>query len=302
MWRFFLRLLCFAFVLNASLVGCGLWLGQVLPTRGVITFWERHNSTESNLPQLLDVDRNILVRLDPRALTSSYSPDGTLEARYVMGFSDSDMTIDVHILSVHSPLSTQPTFSYSVNSAITIPNWSHDNTRLAFSGRTASSDAEQLFIYDITSATTQQITHKGINLNPKWSNDNQRFLYQSWRNNQWDLALWELATGEITWLTDTEADESAADWSPNNQQVVYVSNASGQPDIYVLDVASGESHPIIYSTALESSPAWSRDGRTIAFVRFDNTSIPQILLYDVATQTSRRITRGLGALYPSWWR
>jgi Tol biopolymer transport system component len=302
MWRFFVRLLCFSFVLNTCLVAFGLWLGQVLPSRGVITFWERHNSAESNLPQLFDIDRNILVRLDQRALTSSYSPDGTLEARYVMGFTDSDMTIDVYILPVHSPLSAQPTFSYNVNSAITIPDWSHDNTRLAFSARTDSSDAEQLFIYDIASATTQQITTQGINLNPNWSNDNQHLLYQSWRNNQWDLALWELATGEITWLTDTQADEAIADWSPNNQQVVYVSNASGQPDIYLLEVASGESQPIIYSTALESSPRWSRDGRTIAFVRFDNTSIPQILLYDVATQKSRRITRGLGALYPSWWR
>jgi TolB protein len=121
-------------------------------------------------------------------------------------------------------------------------------------------------------------------ISPGLSQDGKRLAFASNRNGYWDLYMLELATGELTRLTDSLAYEGAPSLSPDGLWMAYEAYTADQPgglDIYIRQVSGGD-EPIRLtdSPGADYSPVWSPLGRQIAFVS-DRSGAPQVWLADL---------------------
>jgi len=103
---------------------------------------------------------------------------------------------------------------------------------------------------------------------PALSPDRRQIAFASDRNGFWDLYLLDLASGEVSQITDTPAYDSAPSWSPDGQWLVHETYTDDNLEIVVTSVTdpSQQLIPLSQHPASDHSPAWAPDGRHIAFV------------------------------------
>jgi len=105
-----------------------------------------------------------------------------------------------------------------------------------------------------------------------------------------DLYEWSRQTGRVRQIT-REARLLDPDLSPDGRTLVCVQNRAGQRDLVLvrprpettLDITILVGEPDTHFNA----PKWSPDGRTIAVERHRLGAMPEIVLVDVATRTTR---------------
>jgi len=98
-----------------------------------------------------------------------------------------------------------------------------------------------------------------------WSPDGTRMAIADDRDGPTDIYIIELATGEVTNLTNTPADEGDPAWSPDGQSIAYWSRTSGNQDIYVMPVDGGEPQRLTDDPGDDADPSWKPDGSAIAY-------------------------------------
>jgi TolB protein len=105
-------------------------------------------------------------------------------------------------------------------------------------------------------------------ITPSPSPNGEKIAFASNRNGFWDLYLLDLASGEVTQLTDTPQYEGAPTWSPDGSFLAFESYDNDNLDIVVGPANDPLSKSILLTTSLASdhSPAWAPDGRHIAFI------------------------------------
>ena len=120
------------------------------------------------------------------------------------------------------------------------------------------------------------------------------------------LVLVELATGEITPLTEADPAEHWAfpRWSPDGSRIAVSQwRAGGRFDVVILDAAGGLAARVTDDRAVDTSPAWSPDGRTLLWSS-DRTGIPNLFAAaidgDGRPGAVRQVTNMLtGAAHPA---
>jgi len=183
---------------------------------------------------------------------------------------------DVHIWHLQNKRSTRITQDAEWDGEAA---WSPDGQQLAFvSDRSGSG---QLYLYDLAvRQVVEQLTWSlGYKALPAWSPDGKQILYQEWtEENNWQLWLLTLETGEIRQLTHTGTNKTPQ-WSPEGDQIVFSaarsdSNSDGTIDddderhIYLMDsdgknVRALAADPAYY----DWSPHWMPDGVHVVFSR-----------------------------------
>lgn len=87
-----------------------------------------------------------------------------------------------------------------------------------------------------------------------------------------ELHVLDIASGELSQLTDDRYSESYATWSPDGEAIVFVSNRDADPDrsyandLWVMPADGGDIRRLTHDGRVESSPAFSPDGGSIAFL------------------------------------
>jgi TolB protein len=105
-------------------------------------------------------------------------------------------------------------------------------------------------------------------ITPSPSPDGKKIAFASNRNGFWDLYLLDLASGDVTQLTNTPQYEGAPTWSPDGSFIAFESYENENLNIVVGPASDPLSNPIPLTTssASDHSPAWAPDGRHIAFI------------------------------------
>jgi dipeptidyl aminopeptidase/acylaminoacyl peptidase len=189
------------------------------------------------------------------------------------------------------------------------PRWSPDGKRIAFSGRTgdgksgiviANADASGAQpLIDVT-GTNHPLPQQGERY--AWSPDGSkiafvsatpgpeppmeadpivitRYLYRPASghpnrfndNRRLHLFVVDVATKQVTPLTEGTNYEHSIDWSPDGTQLVFLSNHEPDPDfffnydIFTIDVASKAVKQLTTTKNNEYGPSWAPDGKTIAY-------------------------------------
>ncbi len=120
-----------------------------------------------------------------------------------------------------------------------------------------------------------------------------RILFVSERNEQPDLYILDLTTGNETRMTRTNGAEGSPSVSPDGERVVYLYDPDGdltddstvQVEVYLARVDGSEIRALTSNLSQELSPVWTPNGEAVVFVQMLNgMSRYRIIRYDLESQ------------------
>jgi hypothetical protein len=122
-----------------------------------------------------------------------------------------------------------------------------------------------------------------------------RVVFRSDRDGQWDLYIKDLATGDITRLTNDAAEEGAPAWSPDGSRIAYHKPS----DLHVIN-ADGTGETRLTFNFNSFNPAWSPDGTELVYQdRSDGDW--EIMVRRIADGVTRKLTDNTTQdLEPDW--
>lgn len=194
----------------------------------------------------------------------------------------------------------------STGAGDTNPGWSWDGTQIAFAGhrdRDNSGDDLEIRLDGLkSSSTSRPLTENDVmDHDPVFTPDDKSIVYVQGEGDTRELKLMDIASGDITDLTnDAFADEDPT-VSPDGTEVVFASKRGGDGfDLFILNLATLEITPLPTMVGDEHDPAWSPGGRYIVFSGGADGS-KDLFILDRADMSTGPFTTAEGSdLTPSW--
>ena len=146
---------------------------------------------------------------------------------------------------------------------------------------------------------------KFANINPAWSPDGRRLLFQSERSGGTDIYVMDADGANVTRLTEDPAADTHARWAPDGKRFVFDSERGGAWHIYVANAdGSGVRRVTTDAQARNGAagrhPDWSRDGLRLVFDS-NRDGDDEIYVSTVDGSKQDRITRRPGTDgHPVW--
>ncbi|MFN8007642.1 MAG: Tol-Pal system beta propeller repeat protein TolB [Terriglobia bacterium] len=174
------------------------------------------------------------------------------------------------------------------------------STQIAFvSDRTSH---KEIWVMDYDGFGQHAITnHRSITLTPRWSRDNSKIAYTSYRRGNPDLYIQSLADNRLLSFPSFGGLTTTPAWSLDGERLAFTSSQTQDPEIYVSDIRGRNLKRLTNSRGVDISPVWNpKTGYEIAFVS-DRSGSPQIYIMDAEGANVRRLTtEGGEAVSPSW--
>jgi TolB protein len=179
--------------------------------------------------------------------------------------------------------STQPIMS---------PAWSPDGQWLAYVS--FENRISGIYVQTVRTGERRLVSARiGVNGAPAFSPDGRKLaLTLSGSSGNLDIWLLDLASQQLTRLTEDPAVETEAAWSPDGKSIYFTSDRAGGPQIYKLDVAQPQRvERVTFGSAYNARPRVSPDGKKIAFVTRDGNAY-RIGVEDLASRTVSVLSHG----------
>jgi dipeptidyl aminopeptidase/acylaminoacyl peptidase len=176
--------------------------------------------------------------------------------------------------------------------------WSPDGKTLYANRLEVSFTDADIYAIDIASGNATNLTpHQGKALNTasSISKDGRTILITSdAKSGYQNVALLDIATRKLTWVTDTKWEASAGDFSPDGKQFTYAINADGRSDLYLGDTATTHSEKIPVSGGVNGFAAYpssfSPSGNRLLLSHESSVEPDDFWVYDLASRTPRQLT------------
>ena len=172
------------------------------------------------------------------------------------------------------------------------PSWSPDGQWLAYVSFETKHSA--VYVQLVRSGERRQVSARaGVNSAPAWSPDGHKLaLTLGGSGGNPDIYILELATQELTRITDDPAIDTEPEWAPDGRTLYFTSDRAGSPQIYQTAVTGG-AHPkrITFGGNYNARPRVSPDGTQLAMVTLDNGHY-RIAVQDLSTGTVRVLSHG----------
>ncbi len=107
----------------------------------------------------------------------------------------------------------------------------------------------------------------------RWSPDGSRLAFVSDLGGRFDVGLYALAGGEITWLTTGGGDAESPAWSPDGRRLAWVVSHGPVTELAVRDLAAGSTATYRVAPGVHYRPEFALGGEALFFV-FDDPSHP----------------------------
>ena len=176
----------------------------------------------------------------------------------------------------------------------------------------------ELAILDVNSEDIQRkiaVENVGAIANPAWSPDGSRIAFSEMSARSSDLFVLELATDQVTRLTEDKFGDIQPTWSPDGRTLAFSTDRGpktnfetlvfGPMNIAIIDVGTREIRVLsLFEGAKHINPQYSPDGRELYFVS-DHEGFSDLYRIELATNAIYQITRlatgvsGITALSPS---
>ncbi len=130
-----------------------------------------------------------------------------------------------------------------------------------------------------------------------WSSDGKKLLYAKYHFGTngsliYDIRVFDTDKGKSNWITrDLRATYPI--WSPDGKTILFVAHSNSTSNLFQLDPESGALENLTNYTGDVQilSPRWSPDGKFIAYAFAGEDGNCDIMLYEVQTGESRRLTK-----------
>lgn len=172
------------------------------------------------------------------------------------------------------------------------PAWSPDGQWLAYVSFEKRKSA--VYVQRLRDGERRQVSARaGINGAPSWSPDGRRLaLTLGGTGGNPDIYILDLATQELTRITDDPAIDTEAVWAPDGSALYFTSDRSGGPQIYRVAARSGERPKrVTFGSNYNARPRVSPDGTQLAMVTLHQGAY-RIAVQDLASGTVRVLSKG----------
>ncbi|HUO16210.1 MAG TPA: S9 family peptidase [Verrucomicrobiae bacterium] len=176
--------------------------------------------------------------------------------------------------------------------------WSRDDkTIIAGRVNPPFTDAE-IYTIDVASGKTENLTaHQGTvrYLASSLSPDSRTILLTSDANGGYmNVALLDIATKKVTWVTDTKWEAGSGTFSPDGKRFTYVINADGVSDAYLVDRASNKAEKIDLPQGLNSFSGdpteFSPQSDRVVISHEASNQPGDLWVYNVSTRRGQQLT------------
>lgn len=172
------------------------------------------------------------------------------------------------------------------------PAWSPDGQWLAYVS--FENKISSVYIQQVRTGERRQVSARaGINGAPSFSPDGRTLaLTLGGSGGNPDIYLLDLATQQLTRVTDDPAIDTEAVWAPDGRSLYFTSDRAGGPQIYRIGIGPGERPKrITFGSSYCARPRISPDGTQLAMVMLDQGNY-RIAVQDLASGTVRVLSRG----------
>lgn len=165
---------------------------------------------------------------------------------------------------------------------------------------TSSDLLSQIFIVDLDSHETKQLTYIGSNESPVWSPDGKQIAFSSDRNGTVNIYIMNADGQNQQPLTQCLGNASSPAWSPDGSRIAFVSDCqkNGNVAIYGIDIKTNIITRLTHDSANYLFPSWSSNGDRIAYTLEDEKFIAHIYIMNTNGTNVTWITNG--ASKPIW--
>ena len=135
-----------------------------------------------------------------------------------------------------------------------------------------------IFIFGIYPSISQIISidiskniskSSGDDMAAEWSPDGNKLIYQSNRNGNWDIFVYDFTFDTTIQLTFDSSDEQNPQWHPSGNQLIYDSDKDAYQFLYLLNLESGTTSSLFDRKIICKQASLAPDGRMVYFLGFD---------------------------------
>jgi dipeptidyl aminopeptidase/acylaminoacyl peptidase len=223
------------------------------------------DGSESYHIVMCDLENNINTDLTPyigyaQQPYTAWSPDGNQIAL----LSDAGGQFALYLLTIATG---QTKILFDIHRPCWDVRWSPNSKWLAVEVEAEASD-RAIYIVSKDTGTWREIKNNDKPLNaehPAWSPDSQ-YLAFSGETGEWhNIGLYEINTGEVSWLSQSAGDDSFPSWSQDGKLVGWI-HAEGATTRMEIQKRGGPTKRRQVGAGLHSFPQFTSDGRSLIFV------------------------------------
>jgi dipeptidyl aminopeptidase/acylaminoacyl peptidase len=244
---------------------------------------------------------SVNVTLSPRTEEGrpSWSPDSKRIAYSVRPKDQAPYEIDVmELVSKKTTHITQNTPDDRLNSN---PIWSRDGKFLAWTQGYADQKNGDVMLADLSTGKIENLTNHGKDQlfeADAWSPDGKTILITSnAKNGHMNVALLDVTSRKIRWLTDEKWEMRAVEFSPDGKRAVWTANVDGNYLVYATDLTTGDIEALSgiggVNTMYDIPTAISPDLTRMLYMHDAANSPRAIWVYDFASKKSAPVTEAL---------
>ena len=184
------------------------------------------------------------------------------------------------------------------------PEWSSDNSKLAFITNLPRSSRWELWIQSLDGGRRVMPLPSSYVASPAFSPDGKQMVFSTREVNGTDAGIYisNPDGGRLKNLSNNSAIDSSPTWSPTGRQIGFISDRSGSPQLWVMDADGSNVQRLVREGGHCDSPDWSPDGRFITY-SWQPRGIwnHQIYVIEVATGRIFQLTSGRGSSENPHW-
>ncbi len=178
--------------------------------------------------------------------------------------------------------------SIDINKYLKAPSIDWMDKFIIFS-RYLNSKSSEIVISDYTLSYQKVIVKGGLNIFPKWANQNQEsFYYTTYKYNQPTLIKQNLYTLETEKILSSDGMIVCSDVSKNGENIVLTMAPNSQPDIYVYNVKSKIKTRVTNYSGIDVNGNFVENDKKIVFVS-DRLKYPNIFAKTIGGKGVERL-------------
>lgn len=230
-----------------------------------------------------------------------WSPDGRWLAYIVKP--ETSSTYEIHLRNVITRQVVELTKGTPKEWSNFGPIWSQDGKRIVFTQQHATGKDSNVFLAEVETGKAALLTphkqernHIASDLSP----DGKTVLLTSNAGNGYDnVALLDVATKKLAWLTDDKWEISAGTFSPDGKRLMWSANVDGNQEVFLYDVAAKKASALPlakgWNEPAGAESAFTRDGKRLLFYHNGPNAPRDLWVYELASGKSQQLTHSLVA-------